>query len=190
MNYLSEKNYKVITPKEFYDLLQTGKNPTQKTIMLTFDDGNSNNYTNAYPILKKYGFTGVFYVPSSRRGINNTQLKEMSENGMIIDPHGKTHMLLSKITDPIVLYDELVNSKLSIQSVTGKTSYSFCYPGCEYNGSVTSMLASNGYLLGFTCGKKIDHKIGGRFSISRMHVYDNMEHFINILSGNWYYPTY
>ena len=190
MAYLAEKNYNILTPKEFYDILQTGKNPKQKSVMLTFDDGNKDNYDNAYPILLKYGFTGVFYVPSNRRGISNSQLKEMSNNGMTIDPHGKTHMLLSKITDPAVLYDELVVSKINIQNITGKTSISFCYPGCEYNGTVTSTLASNGYLLGFSCGESIDHRIGSRFVLSRMHVYNDMANFKSILSGVWYYPTF
>jgi peptidoglycan/xylan/chitin deacetylase (PgdA/CDA1 family) len=190
MQYLSEKGYKTLTPTEFYEILKTGKNPKQKSVMLTFDDGNYNNYSNAFPILKKYGFTGVFYVPSFKRGINNAQLKEMVSGGMVIDPHGKTHMMLKKITDSAILYDELVNSKHSIESVTGQTSNSFCYPGCEYNGSVTSMLASNGYLIAFSCGTSIDHKPSGRFTLSRMHVYNDMNHFKSILSGVPYYPAY
>lgn len=190
MKYLSEKGYKTLTPKEFYDILQTGKNPKQKSVMLTFDDGNYNNYSNAFPILEKYGFTGVFYVPSSRRGINNAQLQEMVRGGMVIDPHGKTHMLLSKISETGVLYDELVTSKQSIENVTGQKSNSFCYPGCEYNSAVTSILNSNNYLIAFTCGASIDHKLGNRFTLSRNHVYNDMQHFKSILSGVHYYPTY
>jgi peptidoglycan/xylan/chitin deacetylase (PgdA/CDA1 family) len=189
MNYLAEKGYKTLTPKEFYDILKTGKNPKQKSVMLTFDDGNYNNYSNAFPILEKYGFTGVFYVPSARRGINNAQLREMVAGGMVIDPHGKTHMLLSKIFDMGVLYDELVNSKNSIESVTGQTSYSFCYPGCEYNSSVTSILGSNNYSIAFSCGASIDHRLSNRFSLSRNHVYNDMQHFKSILSGVQKYPT-
>ena len=188
MQYLSEKGYKTLTPKEFYDILKTGQNPRQKSVMLTFDDGNYNNYSNAFPILKKYGFVGVFYVPSARRGINNAQLKEMVASGMVIDPHGRTHMLLRNITDPDLLYSELVSSKLSIEGVTGKTSYSFCYPGCEYNGAVTNMLASNNYLVAFSCGASIDHRLSSRFSLSRNHVYNDMQHFKSILSGTNTYP--
>jgi len=189
MKYLSDKGYKTLTTKEFYELLKSGVNPKQKSILLTFDDGNYNNYSNAFPILKKYGFVGVFYVPSSRRGINNTQIKEMVDAGMVIEPHGKTHMLLSKITDSGILYDELVNSKLSIESVTGEKVYSFCYPGCEYNGAVKNMLSSNGYAMAFTCGGGIDQKYSNRYSLYRQHVYDDMKHFKSILSGIWYYPA-
>jgi peptidoglycan/xylan/chitin deacetylase (PgdA/CDA1 family) len=188
--YLSDKNYKTLTPKEFYDILATGKNPEQKSVLLTFDDGNYNNYANAFPLLKKYKMTGTFYTPSHRSGIKSAQIKEMTNAGMVIEPHGKTHMMLRNVTDSESLYQELVVSKLSIESISGKTVYSFCYPGCEYNGSVTSTLASNGYLLGFSCGRSIDHRLSGRFSLSRMHVYNDMNHFKSILSGVSYYPTY
>lgn len=188
MEYLSQKGYKTLTPKEFYDILVSGKNPEQKSVLLTFDDGNYNNYQNAFPILKKYAMTGTFYVPSHRSGIKRTQLQEMVGAGMVIDPHGKTHMLLKDVTDSDSLYQELVVSKNSLGSIKGNEVYSFCYPGCEYNGSVTSTLANNGYLIAFTCGKSIDHKMGRRFSLERMHVYEDMEHFKSILSGIAYYP--
>lgn len=190
MAYLSDKNYKTLTPKEFYDILASGKNPEQKSVLLTFDDGNYNNYQNAFPILVKYKMTGTFYVPSHRSGIKTNQLKEMANAGMVIDPHGKTHMMLRNVTDSDNLYQELVVSKYALQGITGHTVYSFCYPGCEFNGTVTSTLAANGYLLGFSCGRSVDHKLGGRFGLSRIHVYEDMNHFKSILSGVVYYPTY
>jgi peptidoglycan/xylan/chitin deacetylase (PgdA/CDA1 family) len=188
MAYLEDHNYKTLTPQEFYDQVASGKNPTQKSVLLTFDDGNYDNYEYAYPILVKYGFTGTFYVPSNRRAINNAQLKEMSNAGMIIDPHGKTHMLLSHITDPAILATEIGDSKTIIQAITGVKVVSFCYPGCEYNSTVIHTLASDGYLLAFSCGTSIDHKLSYRYALSRMHVYNDMRHFKSILSGVSYYP--
>lgn len=188
LKYLDEKNYKVLTPKEFYDLLMTGKNPIQKSVMLTFDDGNYDNYQYAFPLLKKYGFTAVFYVPSDRSGISRAKLREMTDAGMVIDPHGRTHMLLGKVDDADSLYSEITVSKRNIEYMTGKTAVSFCYPGCEYNGAVIGTLRSSNYLLAFTCGRSIDHRPGNRFVLNRMHVYDDMNHFKSILSGVSYYP--
>ncbi len=188
LEYLSEKGYKTLTPQEFYDILASGKNPIQKSVLLTFDDGNYDNYKYAFPLLKEYHMTGTFYVPSHRSAMKSAQLKEMADAGMVIDPHGKTHMMLRNVTNSDSLYQELVVSKNSIESITGKKVVSFCYPGCEYNGSVTSTLASNGYLVAFSCGMSIDHKLGARFVLSRMHVYDKMDHFKSILSGVGYYP--
>jgi hypothetical protein len=72
--------------------------------------------------------------------------------------------------------------------VTGKPVVAFCYPGCESNGKVRGLLSSYGYKLAFSCGRSIDHRLSQRLSLSRIHIYDDMEYFKSILSGKWYYP--
>ncbi len=181
--YLTKMNYKTISSKEFSEILASGKNPSQKTIMLTFDDGTSSHYTQAYPILKKYGQTGVFFITSSRSSISSEQLKEMALNGMNIDSHSSTHPNLAQITDKKKLVSEIAGSKSSLQARTGKTVYAIAYPGCVANDEAFNTVASSGYVLGFSCGKKIDHYPSNKYSISRVHVFNDMESFVNLLSG-------
>lgn len=183
MAYLVKKNYKTITPLEYYNLLMTYTNPTQKTVMLTFDDGVENQYTNAYPILKRYNLTGVFYIISQRSGITTTQRKEMSDNGMVIDSHSATHIDLTKTTDPQQLSTEIISSKYQLQSNTGKTVYSMAYPGCAWNSQTISYVTSAGYLLGMSCGNSIDNYPAYRLELSRVHAFGDMDSFINTLSG-------
>jgi peptidoglycan/xylan/chitin deacetylase (PgdA/CDA1 family) len=189
MAYLKSKNYKTIAPKEFYDLLKAGKNPTQKTVMITFDDGNVDNYLNAFPILKKYNFVGVFYIPSLRSGINKARLQEMVKAGMAIEDHGATHVDLKAENVDANLRKEIVNSKLVIEAMTGKKVYSIAYPGCVYDAQAFTFIKAAGYILGFSCGKSIDHKPGNYFSLSRIHVYNDLEDFKKRLSGIWEYPA-
>ncbi len=186
--YLAAKNYRTVTPEQFYELLASGQNPPQKTVMLTFDDSVSNHYTNAFPLLKKYGFVGVFYVVSHRSGITALQMKEMADAGMIIDSHSKTHKDLTKIDDEL-LYQEIVGSKASLEGATGKRIISLCYPGCVVDSRGIQIAASSGYLLGFSCGKAIDHVYTNRFVLSRIHVYDDMDNFMKIMSGIWEIPA-
>ncbi|MBU0976304.1 MAG: polysaccharide deacetylase family protein [Patescibacteria group bacterium] len=185
MKYLDKKHYKSLTPIEFYDLLQLGKNPQQKSVMITFDDGNYNNYEYAYPILKKYDFVGVFYIVSDKIGIPIAALQEMSQNGMIIESHSATHIDLIPVTDAATLSSEITSSKYKIQYLTGRTITSFSYPGCGSNGNVVSTVAASGYLFAVSCGKSIDHSYYGRYGLSRMHAYSNLENFKKILSGIW-----
>ena len=74
--YLVKKNYKSISPEELYTLLKNQPNPTQKSVMITFDDSKSSQYKYAYPLLKKYGLNAIFYVVTNRTGITYAQLKE------------------------------------------------------------------------------------------------------------------
>lgn len=183
MAYLVKKNYKTVSAQEYANILKTGNNPTQKTVMLTFDDGVLNQYTNGYPILKKYGLTGVFYIVSQRSGINQAQTKEMSDNGMDIGSHSARHPDLTKVTDPSELSAEIVSSRYALQNATGKPVTSFCYPGCGYNSTTLSYVASAGYTIAVSCGAKIDNYPGHALTLSRVHAFGSMDSFKNLLSG-------
>ncbi|MFZ6022562.1 MAG: polysaccharide deacetylase family protein [Patescibacteria group bacterium] len=188
LQYLKDKNYKVVTAQEFYELLKKGKNPSQKTVMLTFDDGSKDNYKNAYPLLKKYGFPGVFYINSSKLQITKTQLKEMSDNGMSIESHTASHKDLKKITDQSELESEIIGSKYAIEKITGRKVYSVSYPGCTYNDRVVDVAVMAGYKFGVTCSKYIDHYPSRLFALSRMHIYNDFTNFKKRLSGYWIIP--
>lgn len=181
--YLTKKNYKSLSSAEFFEILKTGVNPKQKSIMLTFDDSVANHYTTAFPILKKYGQTGVFFVVSNRSSIYANQLKEMADNGMDIQSHSSTHPDLSKVNDSNVLVTEISGSKYAIQSMTGKPVLSIAYPGCVGNTQTFNVVGSSGYSLGFSCGKTIDHYLGNRLSLSRVHIPKDMDGLKRILSG-------
>ncbi len=183
MAYLVKKNYKTVNSLEYYNLLKAGKNPTQKTTMITFDDGSLGQYTTAYPILKKYGLTGVFYIISQKSGINGTQAREMANNGMDIGSHSARHPDLTKVTDDATLSSEIISSKYALQSATGKTVYAFCYPGCGWNSQTLSYVSSAGYLLGMSCGASVDNYPGHNLVLSRVHAFGDMQSFKNLLSG-------
>jgi peptidoglycan/xylan/chitin deacetylase (PgdA/CDA1 family) len=189
MAYLQSKNYKTLTPLEFYKLLEGGKNPIQKSILLTFDDGNFDNYKNAFPVLKKYHMTGTFYVVSSRLSISPSQLREMSDAGMEIESHTENHLDLQRETNLFTLRREILGSKNVIESITGKPVYSLAYPGCVASNTAINITANSGYLMVFSCGKSIDHALSHRYSLDRIHVFDNMENFKKILSGIWEVPA-
>ena len=183
MAYLVKMNYRSITTKELYDLLSSGNNPSQKTVVITFDDSVRNQYTEAYQILKKYGLKGVFSVVSNRSGITYPELKEMSDNGMEIGSHTATHIDLTKEESDTSVKNEIFNSKGSLQYATGKTIYFIAYPGCVADSRSFEYTGSAGYLIGLSCGKGIDHTFRSRLSLSRVHVFNDMTSFIKLLSG-------
>ncbi len=181
--YLTKKGYKTLSSQEFLDILKTGNNPVDKSIMLTFDDSTISHYTNAYRILKKYNQIGTFFVVSHKSQIINTQLKEMADNGMDIQSHTQTHPDLVKLKDMNKMYSEIAGSKTELEARTGKPVIAIAYPGCVADSRGFSTASSSGYELGFSCGKSIDHRYSKNFSLSRVHNANNIEGLKKILSG-------
>lgn len=179
--YLIKKNYRIINTSELYSILQSGIQPTQKTVMLTFDDSTRTHYDVAYPILKKYKIPGVFFVVATRSHLSVSEIKEMSDNGMDIQSHSSTHVDFSKVPDERIL-SEATSSKRLLENITGKTVNSIAYPGCVAKGNAFGIVASSGYRLGFSCGKYIDISMRNRLSLSRVHVFNDMNSFVQMLS--------
>jgi len=140
--WLKNNGYKTIT----FDNFSSGSD--NKSIILTFDDGYKDAYTNAYPLLKKYGFSGVFYIITSFIGRDDTlaesQIKEMSVGGMIIGSHTQTHIDLEKSTVNTIS-SQLSESKNILENITGAKITDFCYPSGRYNEQSPKNLENSGF---------------------------------------------
>ena len=65
-----KKNYRVLTPQEFFEILQTKKAFPPNSSLITFDDGYEDNVTHALPILEQTGLSALFFVVSGYIGKN------------------------------------------------------------------------------------------------------------------------
>lgn len=59
-----KQNFDVVSQDEIFKMYLDDYKPKKKTIAITFDDGYENNYTNAFPLLKKYNFPATMYIIS------------------------------------------------------------------------------------------------------------------------------
>ena len=153
LKYLSENGYQTVLPRE----LASGAKLPEKPVMITFDDGYRDNYSNAFPLLKKYNMKAeisviVSFAEDSARTayLNWDQIKEMSDSGLVeIGSHTYNRHGSSKddmtITDERVfgikrlpgesreeykirIVDDLLLSKELIEEYTGKEVVTFTYP--------------------------------------------------------------
>src|ERR1700754_1905582 len=62
LKMLHDSGYHTILPDQLYAYLTKGAALPSKPIMLTFDDTDEDQYSVAWPEMKKYGFKGVFFV--------------------------------------------------------------------------------------------------------------------------------
>jgi peptidoglycan/xylan/chitin deacetylase (PgdA/CDA1 family) len=66
--YLRQKGYETVSLKRLFAHMDTGDALPEKPVLITFDDGYVNNLELAYPLLKKYGCSAVFFIPSAAIG--------------------------------------------------------------------------------------------------------------------------
>jgi peptidoglycan/xylan/chitin deacetylase (PgdA/CDA1 family) len=127
-----------------------------KTV-ITFDDGEKNNFTRAFPILLKFGFCAHFFVIVNR--INTpgymtwNDLKEMIEQGMIIGSHGLSHRILTELSEEEIK-KELVESKCILEENLHTSIDSFSIPRGYGNNSILEAGYNSGYKYIFVSKKE------------------------------------
>lgn len=154
MEYLYQKGYHTITPDQLMVYLKSGKPLPEKPIMLTFDDGYLDNYTNAYPIMKKYNFTATIFIVTNFIGKDDRfmtwdQIKEMQKNGIVFGSHTANHKSLTSLTREQIV-DELGQSRDEITRQLGKPPKYFAYPTGTYNAEIEDLVRKAGYKAAFT----------------------------------------
>lgn len=157
------------TSINFYDL-QNNDLPG-KPIILTFDDGYVDFYTNAYPELKKRNMTAVVYVIASKNSaqyLTTDMIKELADNNIEIGSHTISHKDLTKLTAEKAK-EEIAESKSELEQVTKKTIISFCYPTGKYNVDTEKMVRGAGYLFATTTTSGIGH-FSDTYALSRYRI--------------------
>lgn len=157
-----------------YDLRLITYDLQFKPIILTFDDGYIDAYTKAFPILKKYNFTAIFYITTSFVEKDNyltwQQINELSNNSMNIGSHTQDHPDLSKTT-LAKTENEISQSKNIIEEKINKKIYDFCYPSGKYNNDIINLLIKYGYKTATTTKSGIyDSNINSLFEIPRLRI--------------------
>lgn len=153
MAYLQDQGFQSISLEQLYQASYKGGVLPAKPFVLTFDDGYVDNYTTAFPILEKYGFTAtVFMVTSYINGegyMSWQQLKELTANGWEIEGHTTNHPYLTKINASTLL-SELNSSKELLEKELGRAANFFAYPYGDLNDNVVQALKDTGYLMAVT----------------------------------------
>lgn len=154
MKYLVDHGYHTISIDELYDFLAGQGTLPDRPVLITFDDGYVDNYTNAYPILKKYNLKATIFIVtgfvSKRRGyLTWDQLREMEKNGIMAQSHTVTHAPLPELSDERIR-EELVESKRQAETELGHPVEFIAYPTGMHDLHIVGIAKEAGYKGGFT----------------------------------------
>jgi len=150
MKYLHDNNYTSITLDTLYPTITNQTYLSEKSVILTFDDGYMDFYYNAYPILQKYNIRATVFIPTilMNQGYYLTwqQIKEMSSSGLItLGSHCFHHYHLTTLS-PEAIEFELKESKKILQDTLGVPINFLAYPYGSTNNQIIEGVKKAGYI--------------------------------------------
>jgi peptidoglycan/xylan/chitin deacetylase (PgdA/CDA1 family) len=172
MKWLKNEGYITVNPEYLLSPVKLDKKP----IVITFDDGYLDAYTDAYPILKNYDFKATFYIitdsVNSQYYMTWDQIKEMKNYGMNFGSHTSTHPNLTKINNE-TLDNQLLWSKNKLETELSLSISDFCYPSGKYNDGTITKLKELGYKTAVTTETGIASQKSDLFKLPRKRMEDN-----------------
>lgn len=173
MEYLKSHGYTTIFPKDLADFFDNGRALPAKAVMITLDDAYEDNYTNAYPILKQYGFKATIFTPTGL--VNNPdyitwdQIKEMSNSGLVyFANHTWSH---HSSAGSLELQDKEIKLADGQLAEKGQNPDKiFAYPYGNPSVDAEKILAKYGYKMAFTTVHGNILCKGKRFTLPRIRM--------------------
>jgi peptidoglycan/xylan/chitin deacetylase (PgdA/CDA1 family) len=177
MLFLKEHHYNVAPLETLASLIRDKKKIPPKTIAITFDDGNRDNYTNAFPILKKYGLPATMFIIVNEVGrpqgdrLSWDEIKLMQGSGIItFGSHTLGPEPLINIKSEEDLKKQIFDSKKILEEKLGRKMNAFSYPEGRFNDHIRQLVINAGYKLAVAAnpGKKFPND--DIFALKRLRI--------------------
>lgn len=202
-----------IQPKLFEkQMAYLSKLQKDSRVLVAFDDGFENFFSNAFFTILKYNIKSIIFVTagfidgeiSFNRLFNGgirlgpltwEQLKRIADFGVEVGSHALSHRNLAALDDR-ELYREIADSKKIIENKIGREVKYFAYPyGARnaFNGRVIQFVRDSGYqaaytnIMGFNTAGSTDI-----YRLNRIRIYsnDNMFRFKMKIRGSYNWVDY
>ena len=195
-NHLAYFNRQKLTPITFADYLKFASGELKladfprRPIILTFDDGYTDNYTNLLPLMQQYGYRGVLYLlgdfdircnqwdlaadPTEPRSdiMDLAQKQAFVAAGWEIGAHTMSHPKLTTLP-PAEATHEIRRSKAALENALQTEVVSFAYPYGDLNDSVKTAVRAAGFALGVATDTGGLHLEDDRMQVFRVNMFPN-----------------
>lgn len=144
-----------------------------RPVVITLDDGYSDLYTAAFPILEAHGFSAVAYIVSGfvdqPRYVTHAQVVQMDRAGIEIASHTVDHANMGTTNVGYITY-EIVQSKYWLERLVGHAVTDFAYPSGRYSYVSIQLLSQYGYDTAVIEDGSSLHSLANRYIWGRVRV--------------------
>lgn len=174
MDYLVSHGYHTTTLDELGASLLGYASLPSKPIVITFDDGYRDSYTNAYPILKSRTLKAVNFIITGFIGGPNyltwREIDEMKNSGVFtFESHTVNHNALTYL-DKERIKKEVGDSKNTLQSHLGYNVNWLAYPYGNVNEKVAEIVRQAGYIGAFGTNHGSYHDTDVIYTLPRIRI--------------------
>jgi peptidoglycan/xylan/chitin deacetylase (PgdA/CDA1 family)/glycosyltransferase involved in cell wall biosynthesis len=186
LRFLKRKGYRGIRASDWMSWVRDAKPLPEKSVLLTFDDAIAELNEHAFPVLERYGFNAVVFVPTNCVGkgnlwnhslgykwrpcLNAEQIRCWSMREFEFGAHSKNHPDLTQLNES-ELQDEIAGSRTDLERIAGSPVISFAYPYGHYNSAAAQCVAQH-FDLGFTIEEGLNTMRTNRSLLRRCTVFE------------------
>lgn len=172
MQTLKEKGYTAISVTTLVKAIREGADLPERPVVITFDDGYEEVFTNAYPVLRQYGFTATAYLVSDYVGqvffLTPDEIHTLAGAGWEFGSHSISHAgLAGKGVN--VAVQEVSMSQVRLKKQLGLPIETFAYPYGLWDGTVMDVVKAK-YIAGMGLGTSNNHSLASIEYLSRFVV--------------------
>jgi peptidoglycan/xylan/chitin deacetylase (PgdA/CDA1 family) len=186
MAWLKRLRYNVLSLEDYLHYRDEDRLPPVRSVVITADDGYVDNYSIAYPILKRYGFPATIFLVSGNVGDVNrwdeqglllrdralmswTEIKEMLRGGVTFGAHTRTHPMLTTVS-PDRAHAEIDGSRAELAQALDRPIQLFSYPHGKYDATARSIVEQVGYLGACSTRAGMNSPATSKFELRRTEV--------------------
>ncbi|HET7034249.1 MAG TPA: polysaccharide deacetylase family protein [Thermomicrobiaceae bacterium] len=149
MDYLAAQHYTTMTLGELEVVRERRAPLPARPVVLTFDDGYRDFYTDAWPVLRRHHFKATIFVITgvvgSERYLSWDMIRELDGSGLIeVGSHTVDHPELPALSDAQARA-EIVDSKKTLEEHLGHPVVAFSYPAGHYTQREVDDVRQAGY---------------------------------------------
>ncbi|MBW3538333.1 polysaccharide deacetylase family protein [Candidatus Parcubacteria bacterium] len=183
---LTAKGYSAIDLDQLTLALKYGSPLPPKPVIITFDDGFSNQML-AFDLLVKYQMKATFYIvtggaasryciganrqpgrPCGDAYLNWDEIRRLDASGLVtIGAHTVDHLALVSQT-PAGRQHQIAGSKAEIEARLGHPIRHFAYPGGSFNAEVAAAVQAAGFATATTTRPGMAHPAGKLYELQRV----------------------
>jgi peptidoglycan/xylan/chitin deacetylase (PgdA/CDA1 family) len=199
LRYLRDAGYHSVSLEDWRIAMKNERPLPGRAVILTFDDGYMDFMSNAWPLLKRYGFSAIVFLVAEQIGGANhwdraygeevpllgwEQIHRLRDEGIEFGSHSASHLPLSALS-PAEIVSEGARSRAILERGLGLAVRAIAYPHGAEDRIVRHLIGACGYIFGLSCHPGLSGFFDPLLALPRIEITgsDELSGFIAKLSG-------